>query len=380
MTWISHRLPRLVAGTPAGNPPSAPSSVTSVTKDAGATVSFLAPASIGSGPVTSYTVTPYISGTAQSPVTVAAGSAGSITGSNGSTYVQVPVTGLTNSTAYTFSVHASNAAGGAGPESAQSGANTPLSGLVFGDDFNGGAGGPIDPEWWVYTRCGYLAQNEVEYYLPSQVALDGSSNLVLTAQHTSHTGPSYPSAGGGSVTQPWISGAVQSNTRTYAPAVSTNTLTLETRMQVMADAGNGYWPSFWSEGSHYLAAWKTDPQQSGWNTTDQAEIDVNEWPANYTATDYATNVFCGGTGYQVTNNPGVNLSAAMHVYQARWKPGVRVQFWFDGTLTGTDTTEGPPASGAQFFLLAYLQMLAGGPTTTESVLIDYIRVYDQNLG
>jgi hypothetical protein len=359
--------------------PGPPTAVTSIAKDSGATVSFLAPASPGSSAISSYTVTPYVSGAAQSPTTVSAAGIATISGSSGNTYLQVPVSGLANGTAYTFSVHASNASG-ASPESAQSGANTPLSGLVFGDDFNGPAGGPIDPEWWVYQRCGYLAQNEVEYYLPSQVALDGSGNLVLTAKHQSYTGPSYPSAGGGNVTQPWISGSVQSNTRTYAPSVSTNTMTFEARMQVMADAGNGFWPSFWLEGNTYLTAWKTDPQQSGWDTTGKAEIDVNEWPAGYTATDYATNVFCGGNGYQVSNNPGVNLSQAMHVYQAKWKPGVHVAFYFDGSLTGTDTAEGPPASGAQFFLLLYLQMLAGGPTTTESISCDYIRVYDQNLG
>jgi hypothetical protein len=381
--WFPQAAPRLVAGAPAGSPPGAPTNVTSITKDSGAMVSFLAPASPGSGPVTSWTVTPYASGVAQPPTTATVAAAGSITGSNGNTYVQVSVTGLTNSTAYTFTAKASNAYG-TGPESAQSGANTPLSGMVFGDDFNGSAGGPVDPEWWIYTRCGYLAQNEVEYYLPSQCQLDGNSNLALTAQHTSHTGPTYPSyvAGGGasSITQPWISGACQSNTRTYAPSVSTNTMTFQTRMQVMADAGNGFWPSFWLEGSHYLTAWKTDPQQSGWDTTTQAEIDVNEWPQFYTATDYATNVFCGGNGYQVTNNPGVNLAQAFHTYAAAWKPGVRVQFSFDGSVTGTDTTEGPPASGAQFFLLIYLQMLAGGPTTTESILVDYVRVFDQNLG
>ena len=55
------------------------------------------------------------------------------------------MTGLTNSTAYTFTVHATNTSG-AGPESAASGADTPLSGLVFGDDFNGPAR-TYDPEW-----------------------------------------------------------------------------------------------------------------------------------------------------------------------------------------------------------------------------------------
>ena len=363
-------------GAPPGSAPSAPSNVTSITKDAGATVSFLAPTNIGSGPVTSYTVTPYVSGVAQSPTTVAAGSAGSITGSNGSTYVQVNVTGLTNSTAYTFTAKASNASA-TSPESAQSGANTPLAGLVFGDDFNGAAGGPIDPEWWVYTRCGYLAQNEVAYYLPSQVTLDGSSNLQLTAQHTSHTGPKYASAGGGTITQPWISGAVQSNTRAYAPS-SGNTMTFEVRQQVCADAGNGFWPGlFWLEGNAFLTQWKTDPNQPGWDTGSQAEIDVAEWGAGHTNQNYAVNVF-GNSSSAQNINTATDFSAAMHVYQALWKPGTSVVFKRDGTQTGsTVTANGIVAtSAAQFFLLIYLQMLAGGPTTTESCLIDYVRVFD----
>ena len=54
-----------------GTPPGAPTAVTSVTKDAGATVSFLAPAVSGDVPITSYTATPYIAGVAQTPVTTA---------------------------------------------------------------------------------------------------------------------------------------------------------------------------------------------------------------------------------------------------------------------------------------------------------------------
>lgn len=379
MTWRSFPASRVVAGgAPPGSPPSAPSNLTSVTADASATVSFLPPTNIGSSAVTSYTVTPYAAGVPQSPVTVAAGSAGSITGSNGSTYVQIPVTGLTNSTAYTFTAHASNSAG-AGAESVQSGENTPLAGLVFGDDFNGAAGGAIDPEWWVYTRCGYLAQSEVQYYLPSQVALNGSGSVALTAQHTSHTGPSYPSAGGGTVTQPWISGACQSNAKTWAPAAG-NTMTFEVRQQPCADEGSGFWPGlFWLEGQAFLDAWKTDPDQTGWNDTTMAEIDVAEWPASTPNTAYSANVFTSVSSPHSVNPAAGNLTSAMHVYQARWKPGVKVEFWFDGSLKLT-VSSGAPASGARFFLLLYLQMVAGGPTTTESCLIDYVRVYDQNLG
>ena len=368
---------RVVGGNLTGSPPAAPTNVTSITKDAGATVSFLAPASTGSGPVTSWTVTPYISGSAQAPTTVAVASAGSITGSDGSTYVQCNVTGLTNSTAYTFTAKAGNAYG-TGPESAASGANTPLAGLVFGDDFNGPT---IDPEWWVYNRCGYLAQSEVQYYLPSQVTLDGSSNLVLTAQHTSHTGPSYPSAGGGNVTQPWISGAVQSNTRTYAPTGS-NTMTFETRQAVMADAGNGFWPGFlWLEGQAFLNAWKTDPNQTGWNSTTQAEIDIAEWPSGQSSTtQFVENSWTGAAGDPSSHAPapgGGYNATAMHVYQARWKPSATssLTFWLDGAQQFSASHI--PATGAQFFLLIYLQMVAGGPTTTESCSVDYVRVFDQ---
>lgn len=355
--------------------PSAPTAVTSITKDAAATLSFRAPSSSGSSSITSYTATPYIAGVAQTTTTTSAGSAGSITGSDGNTYVTIPVTGLANSTAYTFTVRASNAAG-AGPESAASGANTPLANLVFGDDFNGPAGGAVDPEWWIYTRCGYLNQSEVQYYLPSQCVLDGSGNLALTAIHTSHTGPGYPSAGGGSVTQPWISGACQSNTRTYVP--SGTSMTFEVRQQICADAGNGYWPGlFWLEGQNYLTAWKTDPLQSGWDNGTSAEIDVAEWSAGQTKTNYGVNVL-GNTSSQQNVNTATDFSAAMHVYQAVWTPGASVVFRRDGTQTGsTVTASGTVATSAcHYFLLLYLQMLAGGPATTESCLVDYVRVFD----
>ena len=361
----------------AGQVPGAPANVTSITQDAGATVSFLAPASSGTGAITSWTVTPYISGAAQTPTTVAAGSAGSITGSNGNTYVQCTVTGLTNSTAYTFTAKAANTYG-TGPESSQSGANTPLSGLVFGDDFNGAASGPVDPEWWIYNnRCGYLGQSEVEAYMADHCVLDGSGNLKLTAEHVSKTVPRYPSDPSypGNVTQPWTSGACQSNTKTWAPTTG-NTMTFEVRQQVCADAGSGFWPGlFWLSGQNWLTAWKTDPDQSGWDTGTKAEIDPAEWFMSGSPDSYGNNELTGGSGTGPFNQTGSGLSTGMHVYQAKWKPGTSTTWFRDGSQTAT-TTSSQPTSSARFFLLLYLQMLSGGPTTTESCLIDYVRVFD----
>ena len=371
-------------GAPPGSPPSAPSNVTSITKDAGATVSFLAPTNIGSGPVTSYTVTPYIGGAAQAPTTTAAGSAASITGSNGNTYLQVPCGGLTNGTAYTFSVHASNAAG-AGAESVQSGANTPLASLIFGDDFNGAAAGPVDPEWWIYNnRCGYLAQSEVEAYMADHCVLDGSGNLKLTAEHVPTTVPRYPSDPSfpGNVTQPWRSGACQSNTRTYAPSPG-NVLTVAVREAVMADAGNGFWPGFlWLEGSAFLNAWKTDPNQTGWNSTTMAEIDIAEWPSGQSSTiQFVENSWNGSAGDPSSHAPapgGGYNATAMHEYKIQWKPGVSCLFFLDGVQQFSSGHLA--ASGASFFLLIYLQMVAGGPTATESCFVDYVHVFDAAAG
>jgi hypothetical protein len=93
-------------------PPSAPTNVSATAGNASATVTWTAPAN--GGPITSYTVTPFIGSTAQTPTTV-----------NGSPpATSTTVSGLTNGTAYTFTVSATNA-NGTGPASTPSPAVTP---------------------------------------------------------------------------------------------------------------------------------------------------------------------------------------------------------------------------------------------------------------
>ena len=100
--------------TPTGpTAPAAPAGVTATAGNATATVSWTAPANGGST-ITSYTVTPYIAGTAQATTTTVSG-----------TTTSVIITGLTNGTAYTFTVTATNAIG-TGPASAQSNSVTPV--------------------------------------------------------------------------------------------------------------------------------------------------------------------------------------------------------------------------------------------------------------
>lgn len=92
----------------------APTSVTAVPGGSSATVSWNAPAVDGGAHISGYTVTPYVGTVAQTPTTVTGWPAP----------VTAVISGLTNGTAYIFTVAASNA-NGMGPASAPSNPVTP---------------------------------------------------------------------------------------------------------------------------------------------------------------------------------------------------------------------------------------------------------------
>ena len=93
----------------------APTSVTGMAGDASVTLSWNAPASDGGSAITGYRVTPFIGGVAQTPTVFA------------SPLLIQTVTGLTNGTAYTFTVSAINAVGTGSP-SPPSAPLTPVAG------------------------------------------------------------------------------------------------------------------------------------------------------------------------------------------------------------------------------------------------------------
>jgi peptidoglycan/xylan/chitin deacetylase (PgdA/CDA1 family) len=92
--------------------PSAPTNVSGTAGDASVALTWNAPASNGGSAITSYRITPFIGATAQTPI------------NTGTTSTSRTITGLTNGTAYTFKVAATNAIG-TGSDSAASSAVTP---------------------------------------------------------------------------------------------------------------------------------------------------------------------------------------------------------------------------------------------------------------
>lgn len=105
------------AGTGGGSAPGTPTGVTAQPGDSNAIVFWAFP-SDGGSVITGYTVTPYIAGVAQTPTAV--------TGQFPATIV----TGLTNGTAYTFKVTATNA-NGTSAQSAASAPVTPVAAIVI---------------------------------------------------------------------------------------------------------------------------------------------------------------------------------------------------------------------------------------------------------
>jgi RHS repeat-associated protein len=84
-------------------PPGVPTNVVASGGDTRATVAWSPPASSGTGPVTSYTVTPYLGSTAQTSTTV------------GASTLSVTFTGLTDNVTYTFQVVATSVYGSSVP-------------------------------------------------------------------------------------------------------------------------------------------------------------------------------------------------------------------------------------------------------------------------
>jgi beta-glucanase (GH16 family) len=328
---------------------SIPSAVTSITQDAAATVSW----QHNGLNTTSYTVTPYIGGSPQSTTTVSAPA----TSAN--------VTGLTNSTAYTFTVKANNGAGSSA-ESAQSGANTPRLNQIFGDEFNGSF---LDPAWAVLSRDGDQSNTETQYYLPANVSLDGSSNLVIVAQSQTVTLPGYddtnpPTYAGANVTRNYTSGAVNWASFSYTYGIA--------QVSAKVAVGTNLWPAIWSMGSNCQATTPLNPDNVGschWHDAGSEEIDIAEFSGG---TDYNAQLWYNGGITGTTHISVTNPDTTFHTYELNWAAGT-ISWKLDGTVVNGPFTTGVPST-PQFLILQ--TAIRGTPVfTSPNLVIDWVRVF-----
>ena len=153
--------------------PGAPTGVTGSPRDRAVALTWAAPASNGGSPISGYRITPYIGTTAQTPV------------STGSTATGHTVTGLSNGTAYRFTVRALNAVG-QGPASATSAPVTPAvppaNPIVLENQHQGTTS-------WHFTEDRKAENHEIEGYASLTSVNKGSQiafmvSLSSSAQYT----------------------------------------------------------------------------------------------------------------------------------------------------------------------------------------------------
>src|SRR5450755_2393770 len=201
--------------------PTAPTNVTATAGNGSATVSWTAPSNGGS-PITSYTVTPFIGGTAQTPTTT-------VTGSPPVTTATIP--NLTNGTSYTFKVTATNSVG-TGPLSAASNAVTPQNTIV--DTIFGLATPPVvdsgDP-------------NAVELGVKFQSSVSGMVTGIRFYKAATNTGTH--------IGRLWTASGTQLATATFTGETASGWQTVSFASPVSISANTTYVAGYFAPNGHY---------------------------------------------------------------------------------------------------------------------------------
>ena len=246
--------------------------------------------------------------------------------------------------------------------------------LVWADEFDGPAGTPPDASRWRYALGDGTAEGipgwgnrELETYTddPANAAMDGESNLVITALEADgsldcHYGPCR-----------FTSARLLTEDR-FSVAYGR----IEARLQTAP--GAGLWSAFWMLG--------TDIGRVGW--PDSGEIDVMEHvgrrPTTLLGTIHGPG-YSGDRGFGGTIDLDAPLSDGFRVYAIDWEPD-RIVWSIDG-LPYHEATPDRVAPNRwvfdhEFYLLANLAVGGGlgGPVGEATVFparyrIDYVRVY-----
>ncbi len=238
-------------------------------------------------------------------------------------------------------------------------------GIIWQDEFEGPAGQLPDASRWRFdlgTDWGNL-QLEYDTDSPTNVSLDGTGNLAITARQENYGNQQYTSG-----------------------RIKTKDLFEQTHgrfeARIKLPVGQGIWPAFWMLGA--------DIDEVGWPAC--GEIDVMEYlghePRVLHGTLHGPGHFGSGavTGRHVLSQGGFHLG--FHEFAIQWEEG-KITWYVDGFAFHSATPTDLPAGATwvyekPFFILLNLAVggrWPGSPDETtvfpQSMLIDYVRVYGE---
>ena len=236
--------------------------------------------------------------------------------------------------------------------------------LTWSDDFDGPAGGAIDPSKWGFdTGNGGWGNAELEDYTDrtDNVRTDGQGHLEIVARAESFGGASY------------TSGRINTGGR-FAQAYGR----FEARIRM--PQGKGIWPAFWTLGANI-----GDPG-IGWPQC--GELDIMEAVGDFTVNHGSAHGpgYSGGNPLTGTYQSPTNLADDFHVYAIEWAPD-EVRWYVDDTMYERRTpADLPPGTtwvyDHPFFVIMNVAVggnWPGAPDGTtqfpQTMTVDYVRVY-----
>jgi beta-glucanase (GH16 family) len=247
-------------------------------------------------------------------------------------------------------------------------ADAAIGGITWQDEFNAGAGTPVDSSKWNFDIGGSgWGNNERQYYTNStrNVAHDGQGNLVITARKEN---PSNLQCHYG--TCEYTSARLLTNgkfTQKYGR--------FETRMKM--PRGQGIWPAFWLLGD--------DLGSAGWPNS--GEIDIMEHIGKEPNTVYGTlhgPGYSGAGGISKGKPMPAPLANDFHTYAVDWSPNLIV--WYVDNieyhrLTPANLNGSRWVFDHPFFMIMNLAVGGNWPgfpdatsTYPQSLTVDYVRV------
>ncbi|HEY3357068.1 MAG TPA: glycoside hydrolase family 16 protein [Polyangia bacterium] len=222
--------------------------------------------------------------------------------------------------------------------------------LIFADEFDGAA---LDEATWnrAYPWSPTVIHNELQYYAPDDVIVDGSGVLKLKAERRSLGGQAYTSG----VVASW--GKFQ---LTYGA--------VEARLKL--PAGAGLWPSFWLVPRVGAAPPEIDVMMA-------SGLDPHSVVMNFT---WGADPLSSGTWH---TDPAVDFTADFHVFTMTWS-ATELIWYLDGVERKRYSTAANVPQAAMYLILS-LAVGSGGFTGTPDattpfpsyLTVDYVRAWQR---